>query len=175
MEHNNTTQVSNQSSYRNEVFENEESFGLEELFMISFIADDDNVKSVIEKDDGKRKINLEEETEELAINGSHDTTCKINVDSDSNSDYSIGINEHQQNTILTFLKELPGNFGADEDIVDDDNNSIFDGEFTSIKRLVIEMEPKYHITPFNFNDDNVASCQVCYSCLLYTSPSPRDS
>jgi len=144
------------SSYQNEIFENEESFGLEELFTISVIlGNGSNVKGEIKKEGIKQDINIKDGTKESI------PTVIIN-----------SINHDDE--IETISNELPGNCGDidgngnNNDSDNDEESTIFDDEPTSLKNLVIEMEPNYHITPFNFDsyfeDEGFsAGCQVCFN------------
>ena len=138
------SKLSHQMSFENEIFneenDNDESFGLEELFNEEII-ENPNVEK-LEKVEGLAEI--------LSVLLSVKASESDN-ENDSLSGWSSDDSEEN--------KESPN------DASENNNESDTDQGPNSIKRLVVESEPGYHISPFDLNEDGLTNCQICFDVM----------
>jgi len=140
------SKLSHQMSFENEIFDEENdidgSFGLEELF-----NEETNENLSAEKQE-----NVEGLPEQLlSILLSIKSSENDNNENDSLS--SLSVNDEGD-------KDLPNDAAENNN---DDSDT--DQGPNSIKRLVVESEPGYHISPFDLNEDGLTNCQICFDVM----------
>ena len=148
--------LSHRLSFENDNFEDEEeeeedSYGIQELFQIESPKKNYSVGNKVENTNiGEKDLNFE--------NNELENSLSISKETEGNKEEKTDIESENEHIDESETEDENDIFSIDITLFVDNNSD-------SIKILVIDSEPGYHVSSFDINGDSITECQICFSTL----------